>query len=254
MPVYTTSAIVLRRINFGETDRIITLFSREHGKLGAIAKGARKGLSRLSAATELLAYGRYQLAEGRTLDVLSQVEIKESFPRIHSDLSKIAHSTYLAELVDKMVEERDPNPNIFDLLLSTLYLMERPNDPEKITHMFELQFMKALGYEPILDKCLRCGAPQNDVAELYFSPSLGGLVCRVCGPLPEDSIPVTGEAVRAMQELISADARQVEAMQIPPAAMSQISRIMRWYIRYRAERELKSREFLDSLKLEDKGG
>lgn len=249
MPVYTTSAIVLRRMNFGETDRIVTLYSREYGKLGAIAKGARKGLSRFAAATELLAYGRYQLATGRTLDVLSQVEIKESFPSIHTNLSKVAHATYLAELVDKMLEERDPNPNIFDLLLSTLYLMERPNDPEKITLMFELQFMKALGYEPILDRCLRCGAPQNNSTELFFSPSLGGLVCRVCGPLPEDAIPITGPAVRAMQELISADARAVERMEIPPATISQISHVMRWYIRYRADRDMKSREFLDSLKL-----
>ena len=248
MPLYTVSAIILRRINFGETDRIATLYARERGKISGIAKGARKPVSRLSGVTETLAYGKYQLAVGKTLDVITQAETKESFPRIHADLSRITCATYMAELVDKFVEEHEANIDLFDLLLSALYLLERPNDPEKIIHMFELQFMKLLGYEPVLDKCLQCRAnlPSGDA---FFSPSLGGVVCEKCGPLPEDAIRTSREAVEAMQALLTADAPEVERMEIPQAIMGQIAGAMRWYIRYRAERELKSLEFLQALKV-----
>lgn len=250
MPLYTANAIVLRRINFGETDRICTLLTRERGKVSAIAKGARKPISRLAGPTEIMTYSRMQLATGRSLDIITQVEVKDSFPSIRSDLRKIAHATYLMELVDRMTEEHERNSNLFDILLSSLYLMERPNDPEKITHMFELQFMRLLGYEPVLDQCVRCQQPAPS-DELYFSPSLGGLACRECGPLPEDAIQVIPETVETMRRLLAARAPEVEAMEIPPDVMDQVSRVMRWFIRFHSEREIKSAEFLQAIRMEE---
>ncbi len=249
MPLYTASAIVLRRTNFGETDRIVTLYTREYGKVGAIAKGARKPISRLAGATEVLTYAKFQLAGGRSLHIISQIEVKDSFPRIRADLYRSAYAMYIAEVVEKMQEELDPNPEVFDLLLSTLYLIERPNDPEKIARMFDLQFMKILGYEPILNRCLRCSAPLP-AEEIYFSPSMGGTVCRSCGYLPDDAIPISRAAVETMRALLTAEARAIERMEIPQELLDQIARVMRWYIRYRAEREFKSLDFIQSLKLQ----
>jgi DNA repair protein RecO (recombination protein O) len=249
MPLYTVNAIVLRRTSFGETDRIVVLYSREHGKLSCIAKGVKKPLSRLAGATETFIYARYQLATGMNLDIITQAEIKESLPRIRGDLSRAAHTGYVIELVDKLLEDREVNPDLFDLLLSTLYLMERPNDPEKITHMFELQFMSSIGYEPILDKCVRCRSRIGEV-ELHFSPSFGGLVCADCGHLPEDALAISPEAVDTMRKLLAADAPEIEQLEISRRVMDQIARAMRWHIRYRAERELKSLDFLQSLRVE----
>lgn len=248
MPTYNAHAIVLHRISFGETDRIVTLYTRERGKLSAIAKGSRKPISRLAGATEVLTCGKFHLAIGKNLDIIAQVEVKESFPRIRADLSRIAHAGYLAELVDKSVEEREPNTDVFELLLSALYLLERPNDPEKIARMFELQLMKLLGYEPVLDRCLRCGKP-IETKSRFFSPALGGLVCRRCGALPEDAVQVSREAVEAMRSLLVAEAPEVERMEIPKPAMDQIARVMRRHIRYRIERDLKSLDFLRTLRI-----
>lgn len=249
MPTYNANAIVLHRLSFGETDRIVTLYTRERGKVSSIAKGARKPISRLAGATEVLTYGKFHLAVGKNLDIIAQVEVKESFPRIRGDLHRVAHCTYMAELLDKFVEEHEPNADIFDLLLSALYLTERPNDPEKIAHMFELQFVQLVGYEPVLDRCLRCRRPITS-GDLFFSPSLGGLVCRECGPLPEDAIQVSQEVLETMRRLLEAEAPDIERMEIPREVMDQVARVMRWYIRYRAERELKSLEFLQTLKVE----
>jgi DNA repair protein RecO (recombination protein O) len=248
MPLYTTSGIVLRRISFSETDRIVTLYTRERGKLSAIAKGARKPISRLSGATETLAYGRFQLAEGKNLDVITQVEVKESFPVIRSDIKRIAYASYVVELIDKFVDEREANSSIFDLLLSTLYLLERPNEPEKIIRSFELKFMKLAGYQPALDRCARCGQIYKGV-NCQFSPSMGGIVCENCGPLPEDAIEISWEAAKAMQALIFANPPELERMEISSFLMDQIGRVMRWYIRYRLDGELKSLEFIQNLKV-----
>jgi len=248
MPLYTVNAIVLRRMNFSETDRIVTLYTREHGKISTIAKGSRKPISRLSGATETLTYGKVALATGKNLEVVTQFEVKESFPRIREDLKRLAYAGYCAELTDVLTEDRQLSFDLFDLLLSTLYLMERPNDPEKIAHMFELKLMKLLGYEPALDECLRCRKPLP-VSDLFFSPSLGGMVCRECGPLPDDAIQIPQAAIEAMRGLLEADAPEVERMEIPDTAMDFIARVMRWYIRYRAEREIKSLDFLQALKV-----
>ena len=250
MPLYTANAIVLRRISFGETDRIVTLLTRERGKISAIAKGSRKPISRLAGPTELMTYSRMQLATGRNLDIITQVDVKDSFPRIRSDLQKIAHATYLMELVARLTEEHERSIDLFDTLLSALYLMERPNDPEKIAHMFELHFMKLLGYEPVLDRCLRCEKPIAS-EEFYFSPSLGGLACGECGPLPEDAMQVTRETVETMRLLLSAEAPEVEQMEIPTEVMDQISRVMRWFIRFHADREIKSADFLQAIRTEE---
>ena len=249
MPTYNANAIVLHRISFGETDRIVMLYTRERGKVSSIAKGARKPISRLAGATEVLTYGKFHLAVGKNLDIIAQVEVKESFPRIRGDLHRIAYSTYMAELLDKFVEEREANADIFDLMLSALYLMERPNDPEKIAHVFELQFMKLVGYEPALGGCLRCRKPITS-GDLFFSPSLGGLLCRECGPLPEDAIQISEEVLETMRRLLAAEAPEIERMEISREVMDQIARVMRWYIRYRAERELKSLEFLQTLRVQ----
>ena len=248
MPLYTVNAIVLRRMSFGETDRIVTLYTREHGKISSIAKGSRKPISRLSGSTETLTYGRVALATGKNLEIITQFEVKESFPRIREDLKRLAYSGYIAELVDVLTEDRQPSIDLFDLLLSTLYLMERPNDPEKIARMFELKLMRLLGYEPALDECLRCRKPLP-TGDLFFSPSLGGMVCRQCGPLPDDAIQIPQAAIETMKALLDADAPEVERMEIPDSVMDFIARIMRWYIRYRAEREIKCLDFLQALKV-----
>src|SRR5438132_12666100 len=112
--VYKSQAIVLRRISVGETDRILTLFTREYGKLSAIAKGARRSASRLAAATEPFTFSRVMLAVGQNLDVLTQAEVRAPFQEIRADLARISYASYFTELVNASIEERQPNAELFD--------------------------------------------------------------------------------------------------------------------------------------------
>jgi DNA repair protein RecO (recombination protein O) len=237
---------VLRRINIGETDRVVTLYTREKGKLSGVAKGARKALSKLSGATELFTYGRYFLGAGRDLDVLTQAEIKESFPGLRRDLKRIAHATYMVEMINALVEEREPNYDLFDTLLSALYLIEAEIDPEIVARYFELQTMSILGYRPELDRCIRCAAEPND-EELAFSPSLGGRVCGGCGPLPDDTIYLSPEAADALKTLLASEPTALRDMRLSDEVKEVLYQAMRWYVRYRLDRELKSVEFIQAL-------
>lgn len=247
MPLYNINAIVLKRINLGEADRIVTLLSRERGKLSAVVKGSRKPASKFSGAAEIISYGKYQIATGTNLDIVVQVDIRETFPKIHSNLIRIAYASYFAEAANRFTEEGEVSADLFDFLLSSLYLLERPNNPEIIARMFDLQLMKEVGYEPVLDRCLRCN---NQITDQHkFSPSAGGMICRKCGYLPDDCFSLSPDAIDKMKRLITADAETVEQMHICRETLDQIARAMRWYMRFRTEYELKSLQFLQILKL-----
>ena len=249
MAVYKANALVLRRIPLGEKDKIVTLYTREYGKLAAVAKGARRTTSRLAGATEPLMLLRALLAEGMNLDVLTQTEIRESFPLLRGDLGLILRATYACELLDKMTVERDPAPDAFDLLLSTLYVLQRAADPDAALHAYELQLMAQAGYEPRLDACARCGRDLPETG-LFFSASRGGLLDPGCADATDDALPVAPETAAMMMRLLSEDdARALAQIELPPAVGEEMARLLRAHLRYRLERDVRSTEFLDAFRL-----
>lgn len=254
MGVYKTNALVLRRIPLGETDKIVTLFTREYGKFNAVAKGARKTTSRLSGATEPLTLLRALLAEGMNLDIVTQCEVRESFPVLRRDLGLILRATYACELLDKLTVERDAAPEAFDLLLSTLYVLQRALDPDAALHAFELQLMAQVGYEPRLDACVRCGrnlAGADDRDErTFFSPERGGLLCRACADATNDALAIGRDTAAMMARLLAEhDARALAKIELAPVVRDELARVLRAHLRYRMERAIQSTALLDAFRL-----
>ncbi len=246
MRTYSSSAIVLRRIDLAEKDRIITLFSREHGKLSAVAKGARRPGSKLAGACEPFTYSKMLLSEGRDLDVLSQAEIKESFPNVKANIVGVAHCVYLLELVNSFVDKRQPNPDLFDTLLSTMYVLEGKTDPEITARYFEIQLLTILGYEPHFDACLRCGrTPERE--KVSFSPAMGGIICTLCGNPPNDAMSVPAAISSYIKALYSIEPNKIKDLRFPVGARRDLSRVLRRHIRYRLEHDLKSTDFIDAV-------
>ena len=246
MRTYSASAIVLRRIDLGEKDRILTMFTREHGKLSAVAKGARRPGSKLAVASEPFTYSKMLLSTGRDLDVLSQAEIKESFPTVKNGITSVAHGIYLLELVNSFIDQRQPSPDIFDTLLSAMYVLESGADPEITARYFEIQLLAILGYEPGFEACLRCG--RKPVRErISFSPALGGIVCAKCGSPPNDGISVPAAAASYVMALRKAEPHKLKEMRVPKGARRDLARMLKWHIRYRLEHDLKSTDFIDAI-------
>ena len=256
MAVYKANAIILRRIPLGETDKIITLLSREGGKYNAVAKGARKTTSRLAGSTEPLMFLRAALAEGMNLDVLTQCDIRESFPLLRGDFGLFLRATYVCELLDKTTPERDTvsAPEMFDLLLSTLYILQRAVDPDAAVHAFELQWMRLIGYEPQLLDCIRCERTfdGDPVCVAAYAPARGGALCVECAnAVRDETMVLSTEAHLSLIRLAAEEnARSLAAFQLPEGnARAEIARALRAHLRYRLERDVRSTAFLDAFRL-----
>jgi DNA repair protein RecO (recombination protein O) len=258
--VYKAHALVLKRINVGETDRILTLFTREYGKLSAIAKGSRRELSRLGAVTEPFTYSRLLLAVGQNLDVLTQGEVREAFHASRGDLARTAYASYFAELTNASVEERQPHADLFDLLLSCLYILEQAPMPDMVARLFELQSLRLLGYEPQLRQCVRDGAPLQGLG-LGFNSTRGGALCARCSAETPGSAAMSGAALEIMRRLLNADpgseqggARALSRLRPSQAQRSELARLLVPYVRQRCEAPLRSLGFIEELRVAPPGG
>ncbi|MHB9093206.1 MAG: DNA repair protein RecO, partial [Eubacteriales bacterium] len=153
---YKTEGIIIRVRDYNEADRIVTLFTRDYGKVQAIAKGCRKQKSRKRGVIQLFTYGEFALYRGRNLDTITQCEGKQSFGALREDLDRMAYGAYLAELLDGFLPSGEPHGEVFFLTLVCLHLLE-VEDPELVTRAFETRIMDLLGYRPHLDGCVHCG-------------------------------------------------------------------------------------------------
>lgn len=250
MPTYTANAIVLHRLNLGEADRIVTLYTREHGKLSAVAKGARRAKSQFGGVTELFMVARMLLATGKNLEVISQCEITRSFSGLRSDLDMLARATYFCELLDRLTPERYEvtAPELFDLTTAALELLEQATAaPDMAVHAYELHLLTALGYEPTLDQCVRCGLPLERFP-IGFSPSQGGTLCPADRFRADDAFALSRDALHLLQTLIQADNAEILALRPDRKTAAEVAKALRWYIRFRTERDLKSADFLDQIR------
>ncbi len=250
MPSYNATSLVLHRIDLGEHDRIVTLFTREKGKLSAVAKGSRRAASRLSGATELFIQAKLQLGMGRNLDIVSQCEIQQTFTGLRNDLQRLARATYFCELLDRFTGERDEasSKELFDLTIGALLLLQRAEEyPDGVVHAYELQLLATLGYAPVLDRCVACGAPLA-AKGAGFSPALGGIVCPADRFRTNDAVQLSNEAALNLQQLQAADPETILAMRPSSQAAAEAAKALRWFVRFRAERSLKTADFLDQLR------
>jgi DNA repair protein RecO (recombination protein O) len=245
--VYKAHVVVLARIPIGETDKVVTLLTREWGKLRAIAKGARRPTSRLAGATELFTYSRALLSVGQNLEVLTQAEVRESFPGLHQDLMKIGHASYLAELTDAVTVERQPNAELFDLLLSALYVIERSDRPDLGARMFELKALRLLGYEPQLARCVRDRAGLEG-GSLAFSPTRGGALCGRCAPETPGAMPLSPGVLALMRQLVVAEAPAVARLPATDDQRAELARHLTAFVRTRFEAPFRSLSFIEEMK------
>ncbi|MBI4278651.1 MAG: DNA repair protein RecO [Armatimonadetes bacterium] len=259
MPVYKAEGIVLRRRTLREADRLVTLFTRERGKIAAVARGARKPTSRLGGRLEPLARVRALLAVGRTLDVITQVEVVAGAPRLRGDLQAWMHAVYAAELVDRSVGEREPLPDLFDLFARSLELLAAPAPasasvpitasgdawPQLVVLRFALSLLGHLGYAPRLDACLACG--RAVAASGWFSPALGGVLCGRCRTQDAGVLPASGLTLRAMDALAHTAEEDLPAFDLPAAQRAEAGHLVQRYLEERLEVRLRSPLVIASL-------
>jgi DNA repair protein RecO (recombination protein O) len=243
---FRTEAIVLKRTDFGEADRLLTLFSKEFGKISAIAKGARKPQSRKTGHVELFMRSKFFIAKGRNLDIIIQAEMIDPHAPLREDLMRVSHASYAVELLSRFTVEDDPHPGIYNLLDDTLSRHSETNDLDLVTRYYELRLLSLAGFQPRLYHCVSCG---EDIQELdqYFSPELGGILCPDCRHADSKAISVSASAVKVMRYLQTRNWDTVKHLHMRKETRDELERIMQKYILHTLERKLKSVDFLNQL-------
>lgn len=241
---------MLKRHSLGETDRVVHVYTREHGKLSAVAKGSRRANSRLTGATEPFTEVSLLLATGRSLDIVTQCEVRQSFPRLRESLDRLARATYICDLLSSLTVERDaaPSAELYDLAVSALHLLQRtPVDLDTVVHAYEVRLLTALGYAPELRTCVRCGREVGAV-HAGFSPSLGGVLCASDRFSADDSQRLGPRSLLLLRQLAESEPDELLCLMPEPGPMAEVGKALRWYVRARTERELKSAAFLDEVR------
>jgi len=176
MGLYRDQGIVLRTHKLGEADRIVSLVTKGHGKVRAVAKGVRKTGSRFGARLEPTSHVALQLYEGRELDTITQVETVDRFPELRGDYDRLGHATVLLEAVDQFSREREPDVRLYQMLLGGLRTLAVDDGP-LVVAAFLWKLLAYEGFSPIVDACARCGTSSDLVA---FELTEGGALCRTC--------------------------------------------------------------------------
>ena len=263
---YPIEAIVLKRTDIGEADRILTLFTPNKGKMRAVAKGIRRPISKKAGHLELLTRSQMQVALGRNLDIITQVEGRENFLHLRRELWHMTCGYYIVELVDRFLEDLTPHQDIYALLLEALrYLdadadvlqqqrtsnagMQEAQDDEHghtrlLLRYIELHLLTAIGYEPALYQCAHCGSSLRP-EENGFRASLGGALCPQCSRFWERRLSLN--ALKVLRYLKQSKWIEASYLKLDARLQVELEVIMHDLLRFHLERDLKSWSFLDML-------
>lgn len=197
MKRYNTQAFVLKSIKYKDADKIFTLFSKDLGKLSAVARGVRKISSRRAGNLDTLNLVSISIRENlNAFSDIEEVKTLESFKDLKKDLRKSLKAYYLIELIHKSIEEGEQNEELFNLLQKSLKILQNTSDPDFVVNYFEMHLMNLLGYKMTLDKCRVCGRALNKSWERYsFNVENGSFECEKCSKF---GIGISKEAALGM--------------------------------------------------------
>ncbi len=246
--LFRTDGIILRRRDFGEADRLLTVFTPARGKIRVIAKGARKPTSRKGGHVELFTRVDMLIAKGRDLDVLSQAEMVEPYLPLREDLIRATYASHVVELLDRFTGEEEENARAYALLRDTLgYLCAEP-DLRLTARFYEVRLLSWVGYQPQLFTCA-IGAEEVTAQDQYFSYSDGGVVCPTHAQ-PERMMPLSLGALKVLRYLQTQSFETVRVLNLRPALHGELERVLHGYITYLLEQRLQSASFLRRLRRE----
>ncbi len=248
-----TEAVVLRQKNFGEADRILTLFTARLGKLSAIAKGVRRPGSRTGGHLDLYQRTDILLAKGRNLYIITQAEVIDGYRAVREDLARVSYASYCAELLDRFtVEEGEAQPPLYDLLTDTLSRLAETPNLALATRYFELQLLALVGFRPDLHTCV-IGGETVQAEDQFFSAAEGGVVCPTDGPERPGAVPLSLAALKVLRHLQRSPYDVVQRLQLGQAVHREVELVMERYISTILERRLKSADFVRRVRRVQRG-
>ena len=242
----TTPAIVLRTVDYGEADRVVALFTRDAGKLSALARGARKSVKRFGAALGLFGVGEAVLVDTPNVELsaLERFDGARGFPALMSGVAKVAHGGYACDVARELIPPRQPEPEIFELLVTFFAALEAAPARAETLRIFELRLLDALGLRPQLEACVACGSDELGAIGDVLDVRRGGVVCAHCHG---HGRPLVDDVRRALVDAQALDLHAAAAFALAPAVNAGAREALGAIIIDHVGRPLKSLEFIAKL-------
>jgi DNA repair protein RecO (recombination protein O) len=241
-----TEAVIIKHVDWGEGDRILTLYTREQGKIRALAKGVRKINSRKAGHLEPFSRTELMLAAGRDFWIVTQAESKNTYPILKNDLIRMGYAAYVVELVDKFSVDGQETRTLYKLLTETLDRMEKLEDLVVVIRYYEIQLLDHLGYRPQLITCVHCGK-EILAQDQYFSAEQGGVLCPNCPGQAKSVRPISLDALRFMRHFQRSTFQDAAKAHMSSQTSSELEELMHYLITYLLERGLNSTQFIRSV-------
>lgn len=240
----TTKALVLREVNYKESDKILTVLTEERGKLTLSARGCRKKGSPIAAACQLLAWGEFTLYEYKGRWAVKETAAERLFDGVRNDLDKLALASYFVEVTEALSEEDQPDPDLLALTLNCLHALDKLNvPPAQVKAAFEWRAMAIAGYEPQIDGCAVCG--RVDPEEPCVHLGEGMLHCAACrSELGEGvSMPLTPAVLAALRHIVWSERKRFLSFKLDKDGLGRLSEASEAYLMTRLERGFRTLDF-----------
>ena len=249
MPLYNkTEAIVLGQHDFGEADKVVTLYTKEFGKLKAVAKGVRRIKCKFGSSMEPFSHNHLMLymQRKRELYVVTGSRIIRTHKELRENFDSFITGSYVVELVNKLTEPEEPNRRLFSLILETFQQIPR-QDRDIIIAIFVTKFLTNAGYKLNLEKCVFCEKPTPLTEQKKLSIQHGGVVCSKCQSRDLQAMVVSSLALKYLRKFEIVDLAKVGRIDIETSIKDELKRIIHFYLFHYLPGRLKTEEFMDKL-------
>ena len=238
--------VIIKSNDYGESHKIVTIFSKKLGKISALARGAKKTKSRMSAVTQPFILGQFYIYVNSGLGTIQQGEVMDSFRAVREDIIKTAFSAYIVELTDKLMESKSPDGYIFEELLDTMKWIEENEDASVPIMMYELKLFKKGGFAPTVHACSHCGSKEGLT---YFSIREAGLLCNKCRSIDTHAFSISPAIAKLMYIFSNVEMKRVGSISVKQENIKLLRKIIDAYYEQYGGYFLKSRKVINQLHL-----
>ncbi|MBN1537552.1 MAG: DNA repair protein RecO [Anaerolineales bacterium] len=232
-------AIVLRHNNWGEADRLISLYTQSMGKVRAIGKGVRKLQSRKAGHLEPFTRVQLLLAHGRDMYIITQAETLDAFQPLRESLERLGYAAYIIELLDQFTYEEGENQALYHLLSDTLSRLCTFPNPALVVRYYEIRMLDLLGFRPQLFQCVRCHA-DIQAEDQFISAELGGALCPKCGQTTPGAQPISMTALKYLRHFQRSNFQEAARVSLSAGINREMETLIEHYLTYHLEHALKS--------------
>lgn len=246
MSLMKTGGIVIKTVNTGESDKIITILSGAHGKLQAAARASRRPQSRLFAGTQFLCYSDFVLFKGRSLATINSCEPIETFYEIRNDIVKLTYASYMVDLISDSVQEEQPSEKILRLFLNTLHMLAKTDKtPELLSRIFELRILAELGFAPAADVCGGCGKDLGRESSFSFVNEC--VLCSDCAKPVNGDMKLLAGTLKALRHILYSNPDDLFRFELDAKVLSELGSVCDRFLRDKLEKDYNKLSFLKTL-------